>query len=290
MQNIIEIPLDVPDNMKEDYLENYKKATKGTGNLMLFAGDQRIEHLNDDFYGKGIDIDDADPKHLFEVAQKAKIGVFACQLGLISKYGKDYRDIQYLVKLNSKTNLTEPFSEVLSSVSEVVEFKQETNLNIVGVGYTVYIGSDREAEMLKTASEVIREAHENGLIVVLWMYPRGEKIKDELDPHLIAGAAGVAVSLGSDFAKINCVNKKEFFEEVVKASGKTGIVCSGGEAKDETEFLKDLSFQLENGIKGSATGRNIHQKSLKDAVLMCNAIYDLVVEREPLKEVLLCIK
>jgi fructose-bisphosphate aldolase/6-deoxy-5-ketofructose 1-phosphate synthase len=74
--------------------------TKGSGRLMLFAGDQKVEHLNNDFYGEGIHPDDADPEHLFRIAAEAKIGVFATQLGLIARYGMDYPHVPYLVKLN----------------------------------------------------------------------------------------------------------------------------------------------------------------------------------------------
>jgi len=74
---------------------------------MLLAGDQKVEHLNNDFYGTGISSEDNDPVHLFEVAANAKIGCFATQLGLIARYGMDYPQVPYtyMVKLNSKTNL-----------------------------------------------------------------------------------------------------------------------------------------------------------------------------------------
>jgi len=74
---------------------------------MLFAGDQKVEHLNDDFYGEEVPEGDADPEHLFKIASQAKIGVFATQLGLIARYGMDYKNVPYLVKVNSKTNLVE---------------------------------------------------------------------------------------------------------------------------------------------------------------------------------------
>ncbi|MDK2987097.1 MAG: fructose-bisphosphate aldolase / 6-deoxy-5-ketofructose 1-phosphate synthase [Methanothermococcus sp.] len=60
------VPLDVPESAKETYIKNYLEITKNTGRLMLFAGDQKIEHLNDDFYGEGISMDDSDPEHLLK--------------------------------------------------------------------------------------------------------------------------------------------------------------------------------------------------------------------------------
>lgn len=101
----IKVPLDVPKEARETYIDNYMEITKSTGRLMLFAGDQKVEHLNDDFYGEGVAVEDNDPEHLFRIAHQGKIGVFATQLGLIARYGMDYMDVPYLVKINSKSNL-----------------------------------------------------------------------------------------------------------------------------------------------------------------------------------------
>ena len=72
---------------------------------MLFACDQKVEHLNKDFYGEGIDISDAEPEHLFEIGSQGTIGVLAGQRGLVAQYAPDYPEINYLIKMNSKTNL-----------------------------------------------------------------------------------------------------------------------------------------------------------------------------------------
>ena len=55
----VKVPADVLADVRETYVDNYMKATRGTGRLMLFACDQKVEHLNKDFYGEGIDIADA---------------------------------------------------------------------------------------------------------------------------------------------------------------------------------------------------------------------------------------
>src|SRR3989338_7421344 len=141
-ENIL-VPADVPKNMKENYIKNFLEITHNTGRLMLFAGDQKIEHLNDDFYGETklgkIPADCNDPEHLFKIASKATIGVLATQLGLIAKYGNTYNKVPYLVKLNSKSHLVEneqkdPLSEALWTVDDVVELKKISGLNILAVG------------------------------------------------------------------------------------------------------------------------------------------------------------
>jgi len=283
------VPLDVPKAMRETYVKNYMEITKGSGRLMLFAGDQKVEHLNDDFYGEGVPEDDADPEHLFKIASKAKIGVFAAQLGLIARYGMDYKDVPYLVKVNSKTNLVEtsqadPFSNLWYDMDQVVQFKENSGLNILGVGYTIYLGSEFEAEMLVQAAQVIYDAHQQGMLSVLWIYPRGTAVKDEKDPHLIAGATGVGACLGTDFVKVNYPKKEgaksaEIFKEAIKAAGRTRVVCAGGTSDEGEAFLKKLYEQIHiSGAMGNATGRNVHQKPLDEAIRMCNAVYAITVE------------
>ncbi|MDR7664462.1 aldolase [Methanosarcina sp. Z-7115] len=289
------VPLDVPKAMRETYVNNYMEITRGTGRLMLFAGDQKVEHLNDDFYGEGVPEDDADPEHLFRIASQAKIGVFATQLGLMARYGMDYRDVPYLVKVNSKTNIVEtaqadPFSNLWYDVEQVVEFKENSGLNILGVGYTIYLGSEFEAEMLVQAAQIIYDAHQHGMMSVLWIYPRGTAVKDEKDPHLIAGATGVGACLGTDFVKVNYPKKEgaksaEIFKEAVKAAGRSKVVCAGGTSDEADAFLKKLYDQIHiSGAQGNATGRNIHQRPLEEAVRMCNAVYAITIEDASVEE------
>ena len=40
----VKVPMDVMPEARETYIDNYMKATRGTGRLMLFACDQKIEH------------------------------------------------------------------------------------------------------------------------------------------------------------------------------------------------------------------------------------------------------
>ena len=279
----VKVPVDVMPESRDLYIENYLKATRGTGRLMLFACDQKIEHLNADFYGEGIDPSDLDPEHLFEIGSRGVIGVLAGQRGLIARYAMDYPEINYLVKMNSKTNLVkkdqdDPYSPQLYDLGTVLDMR-DAGVNIVGIGYTIYLGSEYEATMMAEAGELIAAAHANGLIVVLWIYPRGKAVADEKAPDLIAGAAGVALCLGADFVKVNppkAVDGKTSAEGLAiasKAAGRTGLVCAGGSKADPQKFLSDLYDQIHvGGACGNATGRNIHMRSLDEAVRLTQAI------------------
>ena len=122
------------------------------------------------------------------------------------------------------------------------------------------------------------------MVTVIWMYPRGKAVKDERDPHLIAGAAGLASCLGADFAKVNYPKKpgldaKEAFKEAINAAGRCKVICAGGSSMDVRAFLERLHDQIfVSGASGNATGRNIHQKPLHDAIRMCNAISAITIK------------
>jgi fructose-bisphosphate aldolase/6-deoxy-5-ketofructose 1-phosphate synthase len=293
----IKVPLDVPHEARETYIRNYMEITHNTGKLMLFAGDQKVEHLNDDFFGEGVPADDNDPEHLFRIAANSRIGVFATQLGLIARYGMDYPEVPYLVKVNSKSHLVktkqdDPFSTQWYDMEQIARFRDNSGLNILGIGYTIYLGSKYEAEMLYQAAQLIYEAHQYGLLTVLWIYPRGTAVDNEKDPHLIAGATGVGACLNSDFVKVNYpkaegMKTEEAFKEAVLAAGRTKVVCAGGSSDDPEAFLKKLHAQIHvSGAYGNATGRNIHQKTLDEAVRMCNAIYAITVEDASVEDAL----
>ncbi len=286
----VRVPVDVSPEMRNAYIDNYMKATRESGRLMLFACDQKVEHLNKDFYGEGIDIADAEPEHLFKIAKEGVIGVMAGQRGLIAQYAADYPDINYLVKMNSKTNLVktdqeDPYSPQLYSLDAVLAMR-DAGVNIVGLGYTIYLGSEYEATMMAEAGELIAQAHAEGLLVVLWIYPRGKAVTAEKDPDLIAGAAGVALCLGADFVKVNPPKPQgdddrtpaEALKIASMAAGRTGLVCAGGSTVDAETFLTQLYDQIHvGGACGNATGRNLHQRSLDEAVRLTKAISSITL-------------
>ncbi|MCW1930528.1 MAG: aldolase [Candidatus Kerfeldbacteria bacterium] len=279
----VRVPAHVPIAERRRYIYSYSTVTRGTGRLMLMAGDQKIEHLNADFYGKGIHQDDSNPEHLFQIAHKGDVGCLATQHGLIAAYGMDYPDVPYLVKMNAKTDIVptaqaEPLSKALCSLDDVIRLRQYGKLNIVGIGYTIYFGSEHESEMLAEAGKLIAAAHALGMIAVVWAYPRGKAVQQEKDAHLIAGVAGACASLGADFVKVNMPTEgAAALHEASQAAGRSGVVVSGGGTLGTKEFLQHTYDTIHlGGARGSATGRNIHQKSLTEAVAITKALSAIV--------------
>lgn len=290
------VPADVPEKKHDIFIKNYNAITRQTGRLFLFSCDQKIEHLNGDFYGPNINAQALHPEHLFRIASQGNIGAMAIHLGLLARYAKQYDKINYIVKLNATTNLVpttqqDPQSTLLWTVDDVMNFKHNNNkLTIAGVGVTVYLGSEHEAEHLAQAADAIAQAHSEGLVAIIWMYPRGKAINQENNPTLIAGAAGVALSLGADFVKIKAPAHTEILTssaslKIASASaGNTKIVCSGGAMINPQEYLAQLYDHIHIGdAAGTATGRNIFQRSLAESIALTNAIAGIVYDNIDLK-------
>lgn len=282
------IPADVPPRAHKTFIKNYTALTHNTNRLLLFACDQKIEHMDLDFEGPDIHSDARDPEHIFKIAAAASIGALAAHFGLITRYGTAYPKINYIVKLNGKTNLVpteqhEPFSNQLWSVQDVIDLKKTSKLSISGVGYTLYLGSEYEHLMLTQAAQIIHQAHKHGLVAIIWIYLRGKAIKNDTDPAYLAGAAGIAASLGADFVKIKppkktkSTSQAEQLKRAVAAAGNTQVICSGGEKIDAQAFFSELHEQLHIAKTGGcATGRNIFQRSHKDAIAFAQALASLV--------------
>ncbi len=289
------IPCDVPAAAHKTFIKNYQRITRKTERLFLFAADQKLEHLAHDFYGPSIHPDALDPEHLFRIAAQKQCGAFATHLGLIARYGARYRSLPYIAKLNGKTDLIpgaqqDPISTQLWQVDDVVRINEEHNLTICGVGYTIYLGSAYEAQMLAHAAQVVAQAHEHGLVTILWIYPRGKAITDDQDPLLLAGAAGVAASLGSDFVKIKPPHataektSAQWIALAVQAAGNTKIICAGGQQQEPEAFLKQVYEQLTIGKSaGVAVGRNIFQRQFAQATAFSKAVSALVYDKKELE-------
>jgi len=74
-------------------------------------------------------------------------------------------------------------------------------------------------------------------------------------------------------------NRAEALREAVVAAGRTKLICAGGSSVDVKEFLQTLHEQLHiSGTSGNATGRNIHQKPLDEAIRFANAVSALTFD------------
>jgi len=238
------------------------------GKLMILACDQGLEHGPQDF-----NEDNIDPEHIMDLALEGGYTAVAIQAGVAEKYyGLHYKDVPLIVKLNGKTSYKhgDPLSRQHTSVEHAVR------LGAAAVGYTIYLGSEHEQEQFVEFGRIVEQAHSYGLPVVLWNYPRGKAVEDELATDTIAYGTRVALELGADVVKLKYNGDKEGFRWVLKNAGRAKVVISGGPLRDEREFLQGLWEVMDEGCHGIAVGRNAwqHPKPFSMTRAMKDIIFD----------------
>jgi fructose-bisphosphate aldolase, class I len=239
------------------------------GKYFFLAMDQGIEHGPADFNDKNID-----PDYVLSCAEKMKLSGMILQKGIAQKYWFNYSGkVPLIVKLNGKTNLFDgasPFSPQLCSIKEAISMGADA------VGYTIYAGSEYEAKGFEQAGKIMHEAHDYGIPFILWSYPRGPTIKNDLDPKLVAHAARSGAEIGADIVKVKYTGDPKSFNWVVSAGGKTKVVAAGGVKQEGEEFLRTVRSIMDSGSYGLAIGRNVWQH--EDPVRIANATSSIVFD------------
>jgi len=227
------------------------KITK-KGKAFFLAYDQGLEHGPEDFNDKNID-----PRYIIDIAKKGKYTGVIFQKGIAEKYNREIKKskVPLIVKLNGKTNLFkgEPIARQLCTVKEAMK------LGAAAVGYTIYLGSDYEDEMLSEFENIQREAHSKQIPVIAWIYPRGKSVKNKNKAELMAYAARAGLEIGADIIKIQYNGNPKDLKWAVKSAGKTRVVIAGGIKKEERKLLSQIKEIMQSGCIGIAIGRNIWQ-------------------------------
>lgn len=233
------------------------------GKAVFLAYDQGMEHGPTDF-----NLKNCDPNYVLDIALEGHYNGIVLQHGTAEKYHKDYyKDVPLVVKLNGQTMMSrgEPNSKQLCSVERAMK------LGASAVGYSFYPGCEHEDEMMVEISNIVDRAHDYGLPVIVWVYPRGKYVENEKDTKLIAYGVRVAAELGADIIKTKYNDDFEGFKWVIKNAGKTKVVISGGNHVDPVEFLQKTHDIMQIGAIGLAVGRNVWQSekpfSLSKAIM-----------------------
>jgi len=242
------------------------------GKGLFLAYDHGFEHGPTDFNEQNVD-----PSFIMDIAVKGGYTGIVLHYGVASKYynGK----VPLILKLNGKTNLVhgDPISLQVCTIEEAL------SLGAKAVGYTIYPGSMHEHIMFQEFSKIRRAAHDNGIGVILWVYPRGQAIKNETAKEIVAYAARLALELGADGAKIKYTGDSESFKWAVKSAGKVKVFMSGGpKAPTEIDFLTQVQGVMDAGGSGVAVGRNVWQS--KDPLKISKALRDIIFEGRRIEE------
>jgi class I fructose-bisphosphate aldolase len=261
----------------------------GSGKLLILPVDQGFEHgparsfsANERFY---------DPHELFRLAVRGRVSGFAAPLGLLSSGAESFAgEVPLILKLNSSNSWSVEKDQALTGSVE-----DALRLGCVGIGLTVYPGSDHYVEMLEEARDLISEARSCGLASVVWSYPRGGNLDKagETALDVTAYAAHMACLLGAHIVKVKPPSAHiaqtealKMYEGIGKTSlreriahvvqscfqGRRLVVFSGGAAKGEKELLDEIREIALGGGSGSIVGRNAFQREEGEALRLFKEI------------------
>ena len=282
----------------------------GTGYLSILPVDQGIEHSGAASFAKNPAY--FDPKNLCELAIEGGCNAFATTFGILGMVARRYsHKIPFIAKLNHNQTLSYPNQYDQTMFGTV---KQAVDLGAVGVGATIYFGSDQATRQLMEVSEAFQEAHDLGLFTVLWCYLRNSdfKVGDtnyEVSADLTGQANHLGVTIKADIIKQKMPENNGGYNaikfgktdplvyselttdnpidltrwQVVNCYlGRVPLINSGGESKGEGDLGQALRTAVINKRAGGAgliVGRKAFQRPMADGVQLLNAIQDVYLDQ-----------
>ncbi len=282
----------------------------GTGYLSILPVDQGIEHSAGASFAPNPQY--FDPANIVKLAMEGGCNAVASTFGVLGSVARKFaHKIPFIVKINHNELLTFPnaFDQVMFGTIE-----QARNMGAIGVGATIYFGSDNATRQITEVAEAFAYAHELGMATVLWCYLRNSKFKTaEGDMHTAADLTGQANHLGvtiqADIIKqklpernggYNILNTESSYGktnpkvysdlssdnpiDLVRYQvancymGRCGLINSGGESKgasDKADAVRTAVVNKRGGGTGLISGRKAFQRPMSEGVELLNAIQDV---------------
>jgi len=281
----------------------------GTGYLSILPVDQGIEHSGAASFAKNPIY--FDPANLVELALEAGSSGIATTLGGLGAVARRYAHrIPFIVKLNHNEFLHYPsqYDQVMFGSA-----RQAADLGAVGVGATIYFGSDQSDRQIQEVRAAFAEAHDLGLFTVLWCYLRNPAFKTpEADYHVAADLTGqanhIGVTIEADLIKQKQpennggYNALKFGKtdplvyetlttdnpidltrwQVINCyAGRIGLINSGGESKGAADLVQAVRTAVINkraGGTGLIVGRKAFQRPMAEGVELLHAVQDVFLD------------
>jgi class I fructose-bisphosphate aldolase len=281
----------------------------GTGYLSILPVDQGIEHSAAASFAPNPEY--FDPARLCDLALASDCSAIATTLGNLGLVARRYvHRIPFIVKVNHNDLLRYPNTYDQQLFSSV---RQAADLGAVGVGATVYYGSEGSVHQIEEVTAAFAEAHRLGLFTVLWCYLRNDAfVKDGVDYHLSADLTGQANHLGVTI-EADIIKQKQPVNnggypavkfgktdprvystlttdnpidltrwQVVNCyAGKIGLINSGGESHGESDLAGAVRTAVINkraGGQGLIVGRKAFQRPLDEGAALVHAVQDVFLD------------
>lgn len=283
----------------------------GTGYCSIFPVDQGLEHsAAASFAPNPIYFD---PENIVKLAIEGGCNGVASTFGVLGMVSRKYaHKIPFIVKINHNELLTYPNKFDQTMFGKV---KTAYEMGAVGVGATIYFGSEESTRQIKEVSEAFALAHELGMITILWCYLRNNAFKvDGVDyatsADLTSQANHIGVTIQADIIKqklptnnggYNALKfgktSKLVYENLTSDnpidlcryqvlncySGKIGLINSGGESKGAGDLAEAVETALINkraGGMGLIMGRKAFQKPMEEGISLLNATQDVYLNKD----------
>jgi class I fructose-bisphosphate aldolase len=278
----------------------------GTGYLSILPVDQGIEHSGAASFAKNPAY--FDPANLVELAIEAGCSAIATTLGGLGAVARRYAHrIPFIVKINHNEFLHYPtqYDQVMFG-----SVRQAADLGAIGIGATIYFGSEQSDRQLQEVRRAFAEAHDLGLFTVLWCYLRNPAFKTkEADYHVAADLTGQANHIGVTI-EADLIKQKQpennggytalnfgktdplVYEQLTSDNpidltrwqvvncyaGRIGLINSGGESKGADDLHQAVRTAVINkraGGTGLIVGRKAFQRPMADGVELLHAVQDV---------------
>src|SRR6187455_3110218 len=174
----------------------------GTGYVSILPVDQGIEHSAGASFAPNPLYFDSE--NIVKLAIEGGCNAVASTLGVLGSVSRKYaHKIPFILKFNHNEFLTYPntYDQIMFA-----SVKQAFDMGAIGVGATVYFGSAESKRQIQEISHAFQQAHELGMITILWCYLRNSGFKVAgTDYHASADLTGqgnhLGVTIGADIIK-----------------------------------------------------------------------------------------
>src|SRR5438046_8457481 len=111
-----------------------------------------------------------DPDHIVKLAIEGGCNGVASTLGVLGSVARKYaHKIPFLLKVNHNEFISYPNSFDQIRFANV---RQGFEMGAMGIGATIYFGSEESKRQLQEVTEMLHQAQELGMFHVLWCYLR----------------------------------------------------------------------------------------------------------------------
>lgn len=283
-----------------------------SGYVSILPVDQGIEHsAGSSFAANPLYFD---PENIVKLALEGGCNAVASTLGVLGAVSRSYAHrIPFIVKINHNEFLSYPnkYDQILFA-----DVDQAFDMGAVGVGATIYFGSEESARQIQEVAAAFRHAHDLGLVTVLWCYLRNSAFKkDGKDYHtaadLTAQANHLGVTIEADIIKQKLPDTNGGFTAIGFGKtdakvystlttdhpidltryqvancfmGRAGLINSGGastgsEKDDLADAVRTAIINKRAGGMGLISGRKAFQKPFSEGVSLLHAIQDVYLDK-----------